>query len=82
MSGLFFGFFIVRRLTSAFIHCATSDISLKDGRPLIFFVFQIVNLRICLLAFAYTLILSHQPRNVNTVMLKNAPFSEAFLLIS
>lgn len=42
------------------------------------FVFQIVNLRICLLAFAYTLILSHQPRNVNTFMLKNAPFQRHF----
>lgn len=82
MSGLCFGFFIVRRLTFIFIHCATSDISLKDGRPLIFFVFQIVNLRICSVAFAYTLILSQPPRNVNTFMLKNAPFSEAFLLIS
>lgn len=46
------------------------------------FLFLIVNFRICSLAFAYTLILSHQPQIVNTFMLKNAPFSEAFLLIS
>ena len=68
----------MRHLTSDFIHCATSDISLKDGRPLIFFVFLIVNFRICSLHLLILLYYHTSPEMSIPLCLKMPHFLRHF----